>query len=85
MAHHLASVLIFYQTNDGNLLRALDVLSRLAQVSPIDSPATFDELCQLVEQTEGVRFREVFSQLPQRAASGDEALRTVLEMARAQE
>ena len=81
LAHRLASVLISYQTNDGALPRRSNALSSdLALVSP---PASFDELCRLVEQTEGVRFRDLFSRLPQRAASGDEALRTVLEMARA--
>jgi tetratricopeptide (TPR) repeat protein len=84
LAHRLASVLIFYQTNDGELPTSLNaVREHLALVSSSDTPASFDELCRLVEQTEGVRFRGLFSRLPQRAASGDEALRTVLEMARA--
>jgi hypothetical protein len=78
--------LISYQTNAGELPRSLNAVRlHLALVSPSGPPATFDELCGLVEQTEGVRFRDLFSRLPQRAASGDEALRTVLEMARAPE
>ena len=82
LAHRLASALIFYQTNDGELPGDLDAVRKhLALVCPSDPPATFDELCRLVEQTEGVRFRDLFSRLPQRA-SGDEALRTVLEIAR---
>jgi tetratricopeptide (TPR) repeat protein len=86
LAHRLASVLISYQTNDGELPRRLNAVRKdLALVSPGELPASFDELCRLVEQTEGVHFRELFSRLPQRAASGDEALRTVLEMARAPE
>jgi tetratricopeptide (TPR) repeat protein len=86
LAHRLASVLISYQTNDGELPRRLNAVRKdLALVSPGELPASFDELCRLVEQTEGVRFRDLFSRLPQRAASGDEALRTVLEMARAPE
>jgi hypothetical protein len=86
LAHRLVSVLIFYQTNDGELPRGLNAVRKdLALVSPSEPSASFDELCRLVEQTEGVRFRELFSRLPQRAASGDEALRTVLEMARAPE
>ena len=48
-------------------------------------PASFDQVCDLVEQTEGVRFRELFSRLPQRAASGDEALQAVLAMAQTPE
>jgi tetratricopeptide (TPR) repeat protein len=83
MAHRLAGALIFYQTNDGDLPNNLIAVRRdLARVGPSGPPASFDELCRLVEQTEGVRFRELFSRLPQRAAPGDEALRTVLEMAR---
>ena len=83
LAHRLAGALIFYQANDGDLPNNLIAVRRdLARVGPSDPPVSFDELCRLVEQTEGVRFREVFSRLPRRAASGDEALRTLLEMAR---
>ena len=42
---------------------------------------SFEELCRIVEQVEGVRFRELFEKLPKDAAeSGDEALQKVLEM-----
>ncbi len=83
LAHRLSSVLVAYQANDGRLPDRVEALRRhLAWVSPSGPPGSFDELCQLVEQTDGVRFRELFSRLPQRASSGDEALRTVLEMAR---
>ena len=86
MAHRLAGVLIWHQMNSGHLPNALGVLGEeLAQVNPSNVPASFDEVCTLVEQTEGVRFRELFSRLPQRAASGDEALRAVLEMVRTAE
>ena len=86
MAHRLASALIRYQMNDGEMPNTLGVLREdLAEVSPSDVPANFDQVCALVEQTEGVRFRELFSRLPQRAASGDEALRAVHEMARVAE
>ena len=72
--------------NHGELPAALrEVRKHLAQVSPSDVSASFDEVCELVEQTDGVRFRELFSRLPQRAASGDEALQVVLAMARAAE
>jgi tetratricopeptide (TPR) repeat protein len=74
LAHRLASTLIRYQTNEGRLANTLRAMrGELSQ-----APANFDELCRLVEQTEGVRFRELFSRLPQRAASGDEALQAVL-------
>jgi tetratricopeptide (TPR) repeat protein len=83
LAHRLAGALIFYQANDVDLLNNLHAVRRdIARASP---PASFDQLCRLVEQTEGVRFSELFPRLPRRAASGDEALRTVLEMADAAE
>jgi tetratricopeptide (TPR) repeat protein len=86
LAHRLASVLIRYQMNHGELPAALrEVRKDLAQISPSDVPASFDEVCVLVEQTEGVRFRELYSRLPKRAASGDEALQAVLAMARTAE
>lgn len=86
LAHRFATVLIRYQMNHGNLPKNVRAVREdLARVSPSDVPASFDEVCTLVEQTEGVRFRELFSRLPQRAASGNEALQAVLEMARAPE
>lgn len=86
LAHRLAGAVIFYQTSDDDLLNNLNAVRRdLARVSPGDPPSSFDELCRLVELTEGVRFRELFSRLPRRAASGDEALRAVLDMAHAAE
>jgi len=45
-------------------------------------PAGFDQVCAVVERTEGVRFRELFERLPRRDESGDEALRAVLDLAR---
>jgi hypothetical protein len=78
--------LIFYQTAHGQMGRVANSLRRyLAELGPRALPSNFDELCELVDQTEGVHFRDLFSRLPQRAASGDEALQKVLEMARAPE
>ena len=54
---------------------------QLARTGPGDVPAGFDQVCGLVERTEGVRFRELFERLPRRDESGDEALRTVLDLA----
>jgi tetratricopeptide (TPR) repeat protein len=83
LAHRLASTLILYQTNEGRLPNSIEALRyELTQAGPGDLPANFDELCKIVEQTEGVRFRELFNRLPKRAATGDEALQRVLEMAR---
>jgi hypothetical protein len=86
VGHRLASALIRYQMNHGNLPNTIRaVRQQVAQVSPGDVPASFDQLCDLVEQTEGVRFRELFARLPQRAASGDEALHAVFAMAQTPE
>jgi hypothetical protein len=83
VAHRLASLLIEYQMDHCDLPGDIQTARKhLAQVSPADVPASFDEVCDLVEQTEGVRFREIFSQLPQRATTGDDALQAVREMAK---
>jgi hypothetical protein len=50
LAHRIASTLIRYQMNEGHLPNTLGVLrEHLAQVSPSDVPASFDEVCALVE------------------------------------
>jgi hypothetical protein len=86
LAHCLAASLIRYQMNHGKLPDNIHAVRQdLAQLNAIDVPASFDEVCDLVEQTEGVRFRELFLRLPKRAASGDEALQAVLAMARTAE
>jgi hypothetical protein len=84
--HRLASAIIFLQTGDGRLPFTIEALSRhLASFDPNPPPvpASFAELCRIVERVEGVKFRELFARLPTtRAATGDDALRMVLEMAR---
>ena len=89
LAHRLTAALIQFQTSDGRLPQTLQALSRhLASFSPDAPPlpASFDELCDLVEQVEGVRFRALFSRLPaDNAATGDEALQKVLELPRTEQ
>ena len=86
LAHRLAAAIIEIQTSGGHLARALRALSlHLASSAPDPPPlaANFDELCDIVQQVEGVRFRELFSRLPcYGAPTGDAALQTVLELAR---
>jgi len=85
LAHRLADGVIRFQTGSGGLLAttlwtlAIDFAQFAPDPSPL--PASFDELCRIVEAVEGVRFRELFERLPRRAASGDEALREVLRLA----
>ena len=92
LAHRLAAACIFFQAQDGKLPPTLQALFReLSAMSP-SSPAAalvaedgsgFEALAGIVEQVEGVRFRELFARLPAtRAATGPEALRQILALAR---
>lgn len=86
IAHRLAACVIDLQTNSGELASAISQLALdLRDFSPraASPPASFDELCELVEQTEGVRFRNLFGALPARFSTGDEALAEALRLARA--
>jgi hypothetical protein len=86
LAHRLACALIRYQSADGLLTRTLQALSRdLASFTPGEAPlpADFAALCATVDQVEGVDLASLFNRLPRtRAATGDDALRQVLELAR---
>jgi tetratricopeptide (TPR) repeat protein len=86
LAQRLAAAVIRFQTSEGRLAGTLQALSaHLASFSPDPPPlpASFDELCEIVERVEGVRFRELFSRLStDNAATGDEALQKALELAR---
>jgi hypothetical protein len=81
LAHLLAAGVIRFQTGSGMLVSTLRNLAIDFANSAPDSPplpASFDELCRLVEEVDGVRFRELFERLPRRAATGDAALVEVL-------
>ena len=86
LAHRLASMLIFYQIAGGHFSSYLPSLSHhLAFFAPgaPPLPADFAALCATVDQVEGVDFADLFNRLPKtRAATGDDALRQVLELAR---
>ena len=81
LAHRLAAALIYFQTASGMLPSTLQALAGdLAAFSDTPLPADFAALCEIVEQVEGVRFRNLFERLPKdRAADGDAALQQVLE------
>jgi tetratricopeptide (TPR) repeat protein len=82
LPHRLAAALIWFQTESGELVSRLTALSRdLAETA---APTSFAEVCAAVERVEGVRFRELFAALPQRAGSADDALAQVLALARQQ-
>ena len=82
IAHRFTAAIIRLQTADGRFPRDIAALAHHLRYNP-PLPTSFDHLCQLVEQTPGVRFRELFAKLPTtRAKSGDEALQIVLAQAR---
>jgi tetratricopeptide (TPR) repeat protein len=87
LAHGLASAVIRFQTADGWLPVTLQALARyLASFAPSEPPlpGDFAGLCAIVDQVEGVNLAALFERLPRtRAATGDDALRQVLEQARA--
>ena len=85
LAHRLAAALIDLQIASGQLASGLQVLAGdLADFTASPPlPADFAALCAIVEQVEGVRFRDLFERLPnERAADGDAALQQVLALAR---
>jgi hypothetical protein len=85
LAHRLAATVIDFQSGSGEWLSALPALaSQMASFSPTPPPlpTSFEELCGMVEQMDGVRFRALFEGLPRRMPSGEEALRAVLDEAR---
>lgn len=74
LAHWLAAGVISIQTGSGQLLGAIVNLTR-STLPP--APPSFAQLCAVVEQIEGVRFRELFARLPKRFADGDAAIQAV--------
>jgi hypothetical protein len=84
-AHRLAGALIGLQ---GRLRSQQDALNTLVQdlaESGSDAmllPDSFDQLCAVVEQINGVQFRDLFERLPRVEPDGDAALRKLIGLAR---
>jgi hypothetical protein len=57
------------------------VFISVAQFGSQSIPATFDQLCQIVAEVEGVKFRELFYLLAGRDADGDKVMQEVLSIA----
>ena len=77
LAHRLAASVLRLQTSSGSLYINVANLAR----SPLPpAPPSFEQVCEIVEQIEGVRFREMFDQLPKRAPDGDAAIQAVWQM-----
>lgn len=86
LAHRTAGALLLFQAGGDLLPDALGSLAMsFVQHAPRRPrlPDDFDALAAIVEQVDGVRFREMTQQLSQGGgASGDEALHAVVGMAR---
>ncbi len=85
LAHRLAAVMMWFQAASGLLESGLQALANDLADFPANPPlpADFATLCEIVEQVEGVRFRDLFKRLPKdQAADGDAALQQVLALAR---
>ncbi len=78
LAHRLADGVICFQIGSGGLAQTIRNLAR-STLPP--TPPPFEQVCAIVEEVVGVRFRELFARLPQRAPSGDAAIAAVWEMA----
>ncbi len=78
LAHHLAAAVILYQISSGQLSISIRNLS----LNPLPAePPSFGEVCAIVEQILGVRFAEMFAQLPKKAPDGDAAIQIVWNLA----
>ncbi len=77
LAHQLAAAVICFQTSLGWLPATINNLANFLLSS---TPPRFAEVAAQVEQIEGVRFAELFAQLPANAPDGDAAIAAVWEL-----
>jgi tetratricopeptide (TPR) repeat protein len=81
--HRLADVVLKYQISSGMLAWSLrGLVWDLDKFGPEALPESFDQLCDRVEQVDGVRFRELWDKLPKQAEDGDQLLEELVKMAR---
>ncbi|HEX8456060.1 MAG TPA: CHAT domain-containing protein [Pyrinomonadaceae bacterium] len=74
LAHQLADAIICFQINSGGFATSLQNLA----ASPLPAaPPSFAQVCDTVEQVQGVRFRELFTMLPKRMPDGDAAIEAI--------
>lgn len=71
-AHYLASALIAFRIGHRTLDDEIGALARFAFAHGLPERRSFDDICALVEETEGVRFRDLYAGLPPRES--DEVL-----------
>lgn len=77
-AHWLAAAIIRYQTGSPTLSTSLQAIGQLVGGDDPESPLTFDQVRTVVETLAGVQFGALFSRLPARAATGQDALDAVM-------
>jgi len=80
-AHLLAAAVIAYQTGSGFLAMDLQTLARLLATEPAAAPGSFTQVCQLVDQIDGVHLADLLARLPHRAPNGQAAMDEVLRLA----
>ncbi len=84
LAHHLAADIISFQINSGWLAKRIGNLRiSLLKFTDQSLPASFDQLCSIVEEVEGVKFRNLFYQLAGPEADGDQVMHKIIEMTKA--
>ena len=82
--HRLAATAIVLQIGSGRFASALKRLAiDLHEFGPKALPGSFDQLCDRVDEVEGVQFRELWARLPKRAEDGDQLLNDIIEAAKA--
>ncbi len=80
-AHRLAAAVIYYQIGGGHLADSLEALAGLLAADPAAAPDTFPQVCQTVEQVDGVHLADLLTRLPHRAPDGQTAMDEVLRLA----
>jgi len=80
-AHCLAAAVIVYQTGSGHLTTWLQPLGGLLAAEPVAAPGEFSQVCQIVDQIDGVHLADLLARLPQRAPDGQAAMDEVLHLA----
>lgn len=83
LSHRLAAGVIRYQIGSGLLTSTIQNLSTdLAKFGAQALPANFGELCQTVDEVDGVNFRELFFDLAGSKVDGDQVMLKIIEMAK---
>ena len=81
LAHDLAGGMICYLTQSGLQKDSLsNLLIDLAEFGSRALPSSFDQVCSIVDEVEGVRFRELFRNLAGPDADGDQVMRAVIDL-----